>query len=67
MRLTQLSFGGTFILRSHFFCVYVSNTNLSQFKFEKGWYNVIQKVETLPVSNKDKNVAAVFPIIIEHL
>ena len=38
-----------------------------QFKFEKGWYNVIQKVETLPVNNKDKNVAAVFPISIKHL
>ena len=39
---------------------------LHTWKFEKSWYNVIQKVKTLPVS-KDKNAAAVFSISIEHL
>ena len=33
----------------------------------KGLINVIQKVKTWPVNNKDTNVAAVFPIIMEHL
>ena len=33
---------------------------------EKGWYNVIQKVKTLP-TQKDKNAALVFSISIEHL
>ena len=37
-----------------------------QCKFEKAWYNVIQKAETLSV-NDDNNVAAVFSISIEHL
>ena len=37
-----------------------------QIKFEKGCYNVIQKVKTLPV-NKDQNSAAAFSISIEHL
>ena len=32
----------------------------------KSWYSVIQKVKTLPVYNKDKNIAAVFPITIKH-
>ena len=33
-----------------------------QWKFEKGWYNVIQKVKTLPI-NKDKNGAAGFSLV----
>ena len=36
-----------------------------QCKFEKGWYNVVKNIKTLPV-NKDKNVAAFFAISIKH-
>ena len=32
----------------------------------KGWYNVTQKVKTLP-THKDKSTALVFSISIEHL
>ena len=37
------------------------------FKFEKGWYNVLQEVKTLLVNKKDKNTAAVFFISLKHL
>ena len=37
-----------------------------QCKYKKGWYNVIQKIKTLPV-NKKKNATAVFSISTEHL
>ena len=60
-------FGRTFIWYPFYVnnCWYLQNGEY-QIKFEKGWYNVIQKVKTLPVI-KDQNAAAAFSISIEHL
>ena len=55
-------------LFSHPFFVFmwVTAKYLQYGKLEKGWYNVIQKVKTLPV-NKDKNVSGVLSISFEQL
>lgn len=59
-------FDHTFVFYIHFMWVTGRYLQHGKCKFEKAWYNSIEKIKTLPV-NMDKNTAVIFSISIERL